>query len=515
MFDETSPKPLPIARGIIGKAVAPGTDPRLWVHTPQHLVEAFLHDQATGLVVDVEGRALDAAEIEDSHLALTARGIGVGDVVLVRAQNALQGVASLLAVWLSGATVCPVDPDASDATLALIAREINASALIETDGALIVLPFQPREAWRAQDYATGDDLGLVIFTSGSSGRPKGVMLSNTNIMTSLRSIAAYLDIAPQDRVLCIPPMFLDYGIYQVLFTLFSRCALVLGTGLRNPLAILDMIKTFQPTIIPVVPALASGLTRILNTFSVSLPGVRLVCNTGGHLAPATITSLRRAFPGVSVVPMYGLTESKRALFLPAELVDSHEGSVGGPIPGLDARVVVVAEDGTLAEAACGQEGELYVRGSGVMQGYHRADAGAGARLVPGRYREDTWLATGDLFVRDADGCLSFRGRSKSLVKQRGYCLYPRDIEAVAEAQAGVRSAVMIGRTEADGDETAVLFVVTHPEADPAAIKASITAELSETQRPKVIRFLAEWPVSPVGKIDLNALKTLAEDRHDV
>lgn len=475
-------------------------------------MQAFLHDDATDLVVDVDGEALRADAILDLHSELVRNGIQTGDVVLVKAQNALPGVAGILAIWLAGATVCPVDPAAGADVVDLIATEIQARALVETDGSLHILDrVSPTEPWRARAYATGEDLGMVIFTSGSSGQPKGVMLSNTNIMTALRSIASYLNITAQDRVLCIPPMFLDYGIYQVLFTLFSRSALVLGTGIKNPIKILDMIKSYQPTIIPVVPALASGLTRILNTFSQQLEGVRLVCNTGGHLAPTTIDRLRRAFPNVQVVPMYGLTESKRALYLPAELVDSHPGSVGGPMPGLDARVVVVLDDGTLLEADDGQEGELYVRGASVMQGYHAADAGAGARIVQGHYRDDIWLATGDLFVRDADGCLYFRGRTKALIKQRGHCLYPRDIEAVAEAQIGVRSAVVIGRTEADGDESAILFIVPDEDSDSTTIKQSLMDALPQTLRPRLVHFLPEWPPSPVGKIDLNALKALAKD----
>ncbi len=490
----------------------PHNDPRVWAHAPQALSRAFLDDEATGLIVDVDGNALTPDMVLDLHNGLVERGIQTGDVVLVKAENALMGVAGILATWMTGATVCPVDPSASNDVVDLIGSEIQARALIETDGSLHLTGHTSQsEPWRARDYATGEDLGLVIFTSGSSGRPKGVMLSNTNIMTALRAIASYLAITPKDRVLCIPPMFLDYGIYQVLFTLFSRSALVLGTGIKNPIRILEMIKAYQPTIIPVVPALASGLTRILNTFSQELEGVRIVCNTGGHLAPTTIDSLRRAFPGVQVVPMYGLTESKRALFLPADLVDSHAGSVGGPMPGLDARVVVVESDGTLVEAEEGQEGELYVRGASVMQGYHAADAGAGARIIQGHHRDDVWLATGDFFVRDADGCLYFRGRSKALVKQRGYCLYPRDIEAVAETLPTVRSAVVIGRTEPDGDESAILFIVPQDGADETAIKDGVMAELPPTLQPRFVHFLPEWPPSPVGKIDLNAFKTIAKD----
>lgn len=494
-------------------ALSPKGDPRLGAHTPQHLVDAFLRDEACGLIVDADGAALSPQMVLDLEDSLSGQGIGPGAVVLVRAQNALSGVAAILAVWRLGATVCPVDPSAEAEVVQTIATEAGARVIVESDNTLHAAPAPATQSSALQNErsVTGDDLGLIIFTSGSSGRPKGVLLSNTNIMTALRAITSYLQITSQDRILCIPPMFLDYGVYQVLFSLFSRCPLVVGTGITNPLRILDMIKAYQPTVIPVVPALASGLTRILNTFGQTIPGVRLVCNTGGHLAPATVDSLRRAFPDVAVVPMYGLTESKRALHLPPEMVDDNPASVGGPMPGLDARVVIEDAAGQLVEAPDNVEGELYVRGSSVMQGYHSAEATGGARLIEGRYREDVWMATGDLFLRAPNGCLYFRGRSKALVKQRGYCLYPRDIEATAEALPGVRSAVMIGRSESDGDETAILFIVAEEGADQATLTKGVTDALHSSLRPRIIHFLPEWPPSPVGKINLNALKDIAKD----
>lgn len=435
---------------------------------------------------------------------------------MVKARNDLAGVTAILATWALGAVLCPVDPSGAQTVHATIAEQSGAQGLIEADGTIRRFDTpRPRRPFATDRplCATGEDLAMVIFTSGSSGAPKGVLLTHSNILAALRAITSYLEITADDRILCIPPMFLDYGVYQVLFTLFTRCRLFVGSGITNPLTILSLIEAAKPTMIPVVPALASGLARILNTFGQSIDGLRVVCNTGGHLAPATVEALQRAFPGVAVVAMYGLTESKRALYLPAHMIADKDGSVGGPMPGLDARVVVEAPDGTLIEAEDGEEGELYVRGASVMQGYHSAAATGGARLIPGDWREDNWLATGDLFLRDSDGCLWFRGRSKALVKQRGYCLYPRDIEAVAEAHKDVSSAVMIGRMEPDGDESACLFMVSPHSGDPAAetrIKSEIFAGLHPSLQPRFVDFLSDWPPSPVGKIDLNALKRKAE-----
>jgi len=491
-------------------------DMRMSAHTTQHLVLGLLRDDATGLVCDSDGRALEVPVVLELIGRLRNAGLSAGDVIMAKAMNDLPGVTAILAIWAIGATLCPVDPSGSSAVHRAIAEQSGARALIDSDSSLTLIEAPPHVAPFAgaiERRATGEDLAMVIFTSGSSGAPKGVLLTQTNVMTALRSITSYLEITAEDRILCIPPMFLDYGVYQLLFTMFTRCRLFVGSGITNPLSILNMIRSTKPTMIPVVPALASALARILNTFGQQITGPRIVSNTGGHLAPATIDALRRAFPGVAVVPMYGLTESKRALYLPAHLVDAKQGSVGGPMPGLDARVLVADEDGYLTEVEDDHEGELYVRGASVMQGYHSASATGGARLIPGAYREDNWLATGDLFLRDADGCLWFRGRSKALVKQRGYCLYPRDIEAVAEGLADVSSAIMIGRTEPDGDESACLFIVSPKNGDEAAqdeIRARLLASLHPSLHPRFVSFLADWPPSPVGKIDLGALKRMAE-----
>ena len=513
MLDRTTP----LLKRLLEDGV-PAGDSRLAGHTLQHLTLALLRDGACGLVGEVGGTQLDAARVAGVVESLDAAGVVPGDVVVVKARNELDGVAAILAVWALGCALCPVDPTGAPEVHAAIVEQSGAVAIVAADGTVERVErtqdTPPLITFRRPRVATGDDLGLIIFTSGSSGAPKGVLLTHSNVLAALRAITAYLEIGPPDRILCIPPMFLDYGVYQVLFVLFARSTLFVGSGITNPLQILDMIKSCRPTIVPVVPALASGLARILNTFSREIEGVRLVSNTGGHLAPATVTALQRAFPGVQVVPMYGLTESKRALFLPAELVAAKPGSVGGPMPGLDARVVVRDEDGSLVEAPDDVEGELYVRGASVMQGYHSAAVTGGAQLVPGHYRDDNWLATGDLFVRDADGCLFFRGRSKALIKQRGYCLYPRDLEAAAEATDGIASSVVVGRTEADGDESAVLFAVSPrvgDEAAEAAMREGILARLHPSIQPRIVRFLAEWPASPVGKIDLGQLQRMAQE----
>ncbi|MBV8753557.1 MAG: acyl--CoA ligase [Pseudonocardiales bacterium] len=512
---EAAPRQTEAAR-FVSAAVGglPPGDPRIWAHSMQHLVLATLRDGGCRNIADVSGQVLHEDAVVAARDRLEHIGVRPGDVVLIKAKNDVNGAAALLGAWLQGCAVCPVDPSAPASVHDLIAHHSGARAVVDSAGCVSLAEGAgaSRRSRIRIGRPTGVDLGLIIFTSGSSGVPKGVMLTHGNVMSALRAISSFLEIGRDDKIFCVPPMFLDYGLYQVLFSMFTGCRLVLASGVTSPLKILALIEQAQPTILPVVPALASGLATVLNTFNQTIESLRTISNTGGHLAPATITAMSRSFPNARIFPMYGLTETKRALYLPPQLVAQKAGSVGGPMPGLDARVVVRDEAGTLAEAKAGEVGELYLRGSSVMQGYHSADSGAGARLVPGRYRDDVWLATGDLFERDEDGCLYFRGRSKSLIKQKGYCIYPRDLEAVAEGLHDVASAIVVGRDEADGDESAILFAILRGRGDEAHqddVRARIRAKLHKSLQPKIIHFLTEWPPSPVGKIDLGALKQLA------
>ena len=496
------------------KQLPPG-DPRIWAQTLQDLVLAAMRDNLSANIVDANGNALQTEAVWAFRKQLQEHDIHPGDVVLIKAINDLNGACALLGAWLHGCTVCPVDPSASPEVHDLIVHHSAARIVVQEDGSLAPVQHQdlPKKKIKVSK-PTGVELGLIIFTSGSSGNPKGVLLTHSNVMSSLRAISTFLEIDEQDKIVCVPPMFLDYGLYQVLFAIFTGCKLVLASSLTNPLKILALIKETQPTILPVVPALASGLAKVLNTFHQTVDSLRTVSNTGGHLPPATIAAMQRSFPNARIFPMYGLTETKRALYLPPELVEQKPGSVGGPMPGMDARVVVTTEDGQLVEAEAGQEGELYLRGSSVMQGYHGQDNSAGARLIHGNYRDDVWLATGDLFEMDADGCLFFRGRSKQLIKQKGFCIYPRDLEAVAELLPEVASAVVVGREEADGDESAVLFAILHgtnEQAHQDDVREQILERLHKSLQPRIIHFLTEWPALSVGKIDVGALRKMAKE----
>lgn len=518
MTQTVQPSALMACASLLPDGTLPLGDRRAWSHTLADLAAGFLRDGDCSRIVQAGGQSLAAADIEAAMQRLRDAGVKAGNAVVVQVHNDITAVASLLACWLSACCVCPVDPDTPIEVLSTIERESRAAARIRADGqvemvereAEVASPQRGLIRLRRPARVTGADLALIVFTSGSSGHPKGVLLTHHNVMMALRSLSAYLQLRKDDRILSIPPLFFDYGLYQLLLTLFEGCGLALNGRQSSVVMLLKQIEELSPTVLPVVPALASGLARMYAAVNKTASGVRLVTNTGGHLSDSTIAELERAFPSARVMPMYGLTECKRALYLDRERYPGRSACVGRAMPGLET-IVAVQGERQLRPAQPQEVGELYVRGPSVMQGYHSDGAVGGARIEPGAYRDDNWLATGDLFSADEDGLLYFRGRSKMLIKQGGYCIYPRDIEAKAEEMDGIVTARVVARQEANGDESAVMFIQPAEGADAAARKrllAQVKSSIPRTLLPREFRIVDEWPATPNGKIDTRALERL-------
>ncbi|MGL6208441.1 MAG: class I adenylate-forming enzyme family protein [Paracoccaceae bacterium] len=493
----------------------PRGDARIWAQSLTDVIAAAMQDGRLNRIRDVSGDVLEAATVVAAWDRMAGQGIAPGDVVIADAVNSVPAAAQLLALWLHGCTVVPVDPALPPDTLAMIAGVAGAQAFVSAEGDVRALA-TPRAAGTIRLCrplrVTGVDMAMMIFTSGSSGTPKGVALTHANILSALRAIATYQRLTPQDRIMAIPPFFFDYGLYQMFLSLFTGCELILSGTARAVSKLAPMIARARPTILPVVPALATGIARVLEITGVTVDSVRLVTNTGGHLPEASIQLLASVFPRMTAMPMYGLTESKRVMYCDRARWPDAADSCGVAMPGLLAKLLV--DDGTgLRETRVDETGELHVRGSSVMQGYRGDTSTASARLIEGAWRSDVWLSTGDLMSRDADGLHYFRGRSKSLIKQAGYCIAPRDLEKMAEALPEVGAAVVVGRTEADGDETVVMFIEPAREGaalDARGFKTLLKAHFPPSLMPRVVALVAEWPATPNGKVCLKTLAKMAE-----
>ncbi len=439
--------------------------------------------------------------------------------VIVLVSNTIETVAALMNVWHRGGIVIPVKRDAPESAVRDIIDDCGAHHVLDPESHALspaaaahsrtasASPFR----YRTEPKLTGVDLALIIYTSGSTGKPKGIMLTHANVLSALRSILHYLGIRRSDTILLISPLSFDYGLYQLLFCLATECRLVMCRKGINPISVVNLIEQREVTVLPLIPALGTSLHKYLEKFKKQVHGVRLITSTGGVFPAHTALALKQLFIGADVIKMYGLTESKRVSYLPAADLERASNSVGIPKPGLDAKVFgeMMAEDGSviLEELPRGEIGQLFVRGSSVFQRYFNPENDGGAKLYPGTYRDDNWLATGDLFMQDEEGFLYFKGRTKDLIKQRGFCLYPRDLESIVYRNPLVEICAVAGVTDNNGNEIAKLFValVEKDKQTQDMFKAWLSSEIDQDYMFGEIQFIDRMPLSANGKVDVFAL----------
>lgn len=435
-----------------------------------------------------------------------------GAKIIVQTTPTPETVVSLLWLWHQGFVVVPVKRDIDAGSLQSIADNCHASAVIcnqslrtfktnssqSTEVGNLFIESRPRKV-------VASDLALIIYTSGSTGNPKGIMLTHNNVTYAVSSIGTYLDIKADEVILGLSPLSFDYGLYQLLFCLAYDCHLVIYEESYNPIKVIKAIEEKKISLLPVVPAMAISLAKLIRVFAKELPTLKKLTNTGGHLGEGIITQLNELLPHLKIFAMYGLTECKRALYLPPKDSKKKLGSVGVAIPGLEAKVFqekISSSRRIYQEAEVNEVGELFVRGPMVMQGYY-GESDKESVIVRGQYRDDNWLATGDLFMRDEDGYFYFKGRKKELIKQAGFCIYPADIEAIVEQHESVSLVAVVAAKTKDGDECARMHVQLHENSVAVQDKFIEWQKLAidSDYRPQEVQFIETMQLTANGKID--------------
>jgi long-chain acyl-CoA synthetase len=377
-------------------------------------------------------------------------------------------------------------------------------ATVDFDGFLREAPARLAPPPRGLDI----DLAMLVYTSGSTGQPKGVMMTHKNIVHAATSITTYLEARASDVVLSVLPLAFDYGLYQLLMCVKIGATLVLERSFAFPQKILPMLAREGVTGFPLVPTMAALIVQLRNFDPAWAASVRYLTNTAAALPPAHILKLQALFPQARVYSMYGMTESKRCTYLPPEQLDKRPDSVGIAIPGTE---VWVADDaGT--PVAPGVIGELVVRGGHVMQGYW-GDVEATAKVLrPGRYPWEKVLHTGDLFRMDPDGYFYFIGRKDDIIKSRGEKVSPKEIENVLYALTGIEEAAVVGVPDELLGRALKAFVVVAEGSGLQArdVVAHCMSRLEDFMVPRLIEFRASLPKTNTGKIRRAALQAEAE-----
>jgi acyl-CoA ligase (AMP-forming) (exosortase A-associated) len=351
--------------------------------------------------------------------------------------------------------------------------------------------------------AAPDDLAALLYTSGSTGRPKGVMLSHANLWLGAVSVAAYLRLAPEDRVLAVLPFSFDYGQNQLL-SAWAAGASVVPLEYLTPRDVIRMVEEHRISTLAGVPPLWVQLIEAGWPPMAAL-SLRRLTNSGGKLPPSVIRRMRELFPAAEIYSMYGLTEAFRSTYLEPALLDTHPDSMGAAIP--FAEILVVDRDGRPIDGA--GEGELVHAGPLVAQGYWKDPERTAERFRPapdGARCGDTAVWSGDRVRRDGEGLLYFVGRDDGMIKTAGNRVSPTEVEEAAIASGLVHEAVALGYPDARlGEAIALVVRPAAPERE-EALRNFLRRQLPNFMQPGPIVWRDELPRSPNGKLDRVELK---------
>ncbi|HDR9469235.1 class I adenylate-forming enzyme family protein [Burkholderia multivorans] len=341
----------------------------------------------------------------------------------------------------------------------------------------------------------------LIYTTGTTGTPKGVMLSHRNLLFIAAMSSTLRRVSPDDIVYAVLPVSHVYGLASVcLGSLYAGATLRLAPRF-SPEAVRVALADERVTIFQGVPAMHAKLIEHLHTHGHAwhAPRLRFAYSGGSPLDAALKARVERVY-GIPLHNGYGMTESSPTITQTPLDAPRADCSVGMPIPGIEMRIV--GPDG--ADVPRGEVGEIRVRGPNVMLGYYRNVDATRAAVSP-----DGWLSTGDLARQDADGAVTIVGRSKELIIRSGFNVYPVEVEQVLNAHPDVVQAAVIGRP-VEGNEEVLAFVELAPgaTATDATLHAWCTERLAPYKRPARIRVLDALPAASTGKVLKHKLREL-------
>ena len=483
------------------------------------------------------------------HLAgwLSGKGVGRGDRVAVILQNVPQFAVATIAAWKLGAIVVSLNPMYRAPELAKLFADCTpkaalchddqwetvsgaAAGMIEPDLVLWTSghEFQARDDARvlpppgqapaqqaltkvfeqapmapAPSVPSPDDIGLLLYTSGTTGVPKGAMLTHRNLVANALISRDHFELDAASRIFGIAPLFHITGFELQLVTGFAAGASQVLTYRFHPLVVLEAFLERKPTFMIGAITVFIALMNEPKATREHFASFAHLYSGGAPIAPAVTEAFAQRF-GHSIRVAYGMTE----LTSPSHLtpndgpipVDPQSGalSIGLPIPGISTIVV----DDLRRPLGPGEYGEIIVRGPGVTKGYWGKPAETAEALLGG------WMHTGDIGFYDEAGWFYLVDRKKDMISASGFKVWPREVEDVLYGFPGVREAAVVGAPDSYRGETVVAFIsaARGAEIDPAAITRFCRERLAAYKCPAEIRVMDDLPKTVTGKITRNVLK---------
>ncbi len=488
--------------------------------------------QGTGLVVG-ERRMTWAqvdAEVDALAAGLVQRGLHAGDRIALLLGNSAEFVVAYFGAARAGLVSVPMNPASSAAEVAVLLADAGARVLLVQPSTLEVgsqaaaaLPgcevieaggaewqsiiAAGRGAVLAEPATSQDALALLLFTAGTSGRPKGAMLthgalrSNIEMLLSLDSPPA---VTPDDVVLLLLPMFHVYGLNTGLGLAVAAGATIVISDRFDPEESLATVRDLGVTTIPAAPAMFQAWSGVPDARE-ALAAVRLL-SSGGSPLPADVLERFTSHAGHDVFEGYGMTETAPVVATTLVSGSAKPGSVGRPLPGLQVRLVDdTGPGGSGRDVDEGDPGELWVRGPSIFSGYWpNGEGGPDA---------DGWFRSGDVAYLDEDGDLHLVDRRREVILVNGFSVYPREIELVIDQMPEVRESAVVGVPDDASGEAVTALVVCRPGASATVEQiAQFCAErLARFKCPTTIRIVDALPHSATGRVAKGRLREVYGD----
>lgn len=474
---------------------------------------------ATGTVSyqDLDGR------VDQAAAAMRSAGVMPGDRVALLLGNTADFVVSCYGAWRAGAVVVPVNVTLTPGEVAHVLTDAGASLVIvgaayhRSVAALrgqlpdvrqvVVVGDAPTSdlgmvSWQAfldrradPDVAvprTADDLALLAYTSGTTGEPRGAMLTHGQLRANQEQMAATpIALRDGDVVLCVLPLFHIYALNVGMGLALATGATLLLLERFDPVGVLEEIERHRATVVLGAPPMYVAWANLPAASEHDLSSIRFAVSGAAALPPPVLAAMREQV-GIVVWEGYGLTEAGPAVTTNALLPEPVAGCVGVPLPDVDVRIT----DPAGGPAEEGEPGLVQVRSPAVFAGYWNDPASTAAVL-----REDGWLDTGDIGYLDG-GRLFLVDRAKDLIIVSGFNVYPREVEEALLRHPGIVQAAAVGVPHPYTGEAVKAVVVPAPDADLTAddVIAHAEAHLARFKCPSSVEFVEALPVLPTGKV---------------
>ncbi len=475
----------------------------------------------TFLVAPETGRVMSYGEL-DRQARLLARwlrtaGLARGDKVGLYLHNGYQTSVLFLGAMIGGYVSAPLNLLSQRAQLAYVlahcdckvlftAREYErqlAAALRSVSRKIEVVVIDPdapelflegRLPGHPLEPVGADDPALLMYTSGTTGTPKGALLTHANLIAAARSVAAWHGLTPADRCLSSLPLYHINGQVIATVTPFVSGGSIVAPHRFSISTWWGTVERHRPSWINLVPTIIAYLLNAAERGrTVRFPWVRFGRSASAPLPPAQHRAFEEAF-GIAVIEAMGLTESSSVAFAnPRDPAQRRYGTPGLPC-GVEAKVLGLEDGQPLPD---GVAGEICLRGPNVMAAYYKSP-GETAKA----FDSAGWLRTGDLGYRDADGCYFITGRLKELIIKGGENIAPREIDEALLRHPAVLEAAAVGVPDPDYGQDILACVVLKPGAEvtPEALRDFCLHELGRYKTPRQFRFLTDLPKGPSGKV---------------